>query len=181
MALASNIRCLGITGEGGSFAVGADLNEIGDLTPSTARAFSQQGNRIFRLLERSDTAVVAGIDGFCLGGGLDLALAADWRVASERSVFGHPGADLGLITGFGGTQRLPRLIGQRAAARYLYTAQRMDAEEAYQQGLAQEVCPSEHFEECFRKRVTAFTDIEPELFREIKRTLAAGSDTPGIG
>ena len=178
-ALSSNIRCLGITGEGGSFAVGADLNEIGDLTPSTARAFSQQGNRIFRLLEGSDTAVVAGIDGFCLGGGLDLALAADWRVASDRSVFGHPGADLGLITGFGGTQRLPRLIGQRSAARYLYTAQRMKAEEAYLQGLVQEVCSAEKFLDCFRSRVETFAGLEPGLFRELKRRLAAGSDLFG--
>ncbi len=173
--LAGDIRCLGITGEGGSFAVGADLNEIGNLIPSTARAFSEQGNRIFRLLERADTAVVAGIDGFCLGGGLDLALAADWRVASDHSVFGHPGADLGLITGFGGTQRLPRLIGQRAAARFLYTAQRLDADEAYRLGLVQEVCPPEKFRDCFRQRVAGFAALKPVLFRELKRCLGAGS------
>jgi enoyl-CoA hydratase len=174
--LGSDIRCLGITGEGGSFAVGADLNEIGSLTPRTARTFSEQGNRIFRLLERSDTAVVAGVDGFCLGGGLDLALAADWRVASDRSVFGHPGADLGLITGFGGTQRLPRLIGQRAAARCLYTAERMDTGEAYRLGLVQEVCPAETFPDRFRQRINAFVDLEPALFRELKRCLGTGPD-----
>jgi enoyl-CoA hydratase len=174
--LASDIRCLGITGTGGSFAVGADLNEIASLTPSTARAFSRQGNSIFRLLERADAAVVAGVDGFCLGGGLDLALAADWRVASDRSVFGHPGADLGLITGFGGTQRLPRLIGQHAAASYLYTARRMDAPEAYRTGLVQEVCPGKAFVGCFRQRVGTFADLDPGVFREIKRRFAAGSD-----
>lgn len=178
-SLSSGIRCLGITGEGGSFAVGADLNEIGNLAPSTARDFSAQGNRIFRLLERSDTAVVAGIDGFCLGGGLDLALAADWRVASDRSVFGHPGADLGLITGFGGTQRLPRLIGQRAAAHCLYTAQRIDSEEAYRLGLVQEVCSEETFTDRFLHRINAFAGLDPALFRELKRCLAAGSDMAG--
>ncbi|MDF1535743.1 MAG: enoyl-CoA hydratase/isomerase family protein [bacterium] len=172
-ALDSGARCLGITGEGGSFAVGADLKEIGTLTPLTARAFSDQGNRIFRLLEGADAAVVAGIDGFCLGGGLDLALAADWRVAADRSLFGHPGADLGLITGFGGTQRLPRLIGQRAAARCLYTSRRLDSDEAYRLGLVQEVCTREKFQERFRQRVAAFADLEPGLFRELKRYLSA--------
>jgi enoyl-CoA hydratase len=174
-ALDNSVRCLGITGEGGSFAVGADLKEIGQLTGPTARAFSDKGNSIFRLLERADAAVVAGIDGFCLGGGLDLALAADWRVTSDHSVFGHPGADLGLITGFGGTQRLPRLIGQRAAARCLYTAQRLDADEAYRLGLVQEVCPPEKFRDRFRQRVAAFAALKPELFRELKRCLGAGS------
>ena len=101
-ALEGNCRCLGITGKGKSFAVGADLRELSALSPEPARALSDLANGVIRLLENSGVPVVAGIDGFCLGGGLDLALGADWRLASSTSVFGHPGADLGIITGFGG-------------------------------------------------------------------------------
>lgn len=167
--LSDGCRCLGITGVGGSFAVGADLREIGELTPATAREFSDLGNSIFRLLENSDTMVVAGIDGFCLGGGLDLALAADWRVATSRSVFGHPGADLGLITGFGGTQRLPRLIGYRGAVKWLYTAERISASDAYAAGFLQEISSEGDFQEVFTKRIRTFADLSPEWIRDVKQ------------
>ena len=167
--LSNGCRCLGITGVGESFAVGADLREIGGLTPATARKFSDLGNSIFRLLENADTMVVAGIDGFCLGGGLDLALAADWRLATSRSVFGHPGADLGLITGFGGTQRLPRLIGAKRAAYLLYTAQRISAEDAYDSGLLQEVCAEGEFRDTLKERIRTFAALSPEWVREIKQ------------
>ncbi|UCG38198.1 MAG: enoyl-CoA hydratase/isomerase family protein [bacterium] len=174
--LVPECRCLAIVGEGGSFAVGADLREIGGLTPTDARTFSDLGNGIFRLLERSASVVVAGIDGFCLGGGLDLALAADWRMASTRSVFGHPGADLGLITGFGGTQRLPRLIGQRRAARWLLSAERVPAGEAYREGFLQEICRPEQFEERLMSRIQRFAAMPAERIREVKLQLRHGSD-----
>ena len=167
--LSNGCRCLGITGIGESFAVGADLREIGGLTPATALEFSDLGNSIFRLLENADTMVVAGIDGFCLGGGLDLALAADWRLATSRSVFGHPGADLGLITGFGGTQRLPRLIGAKRAAHLLYTAQRISASDAYDSGLLQEVCAEGEFRDTLKERIRTFAALSPEWVREIKQ------------
>jgi enoyl-CoA hydratase/carnithine racemase len=167
-ALAEGCRCLGLTGKGDSFAVGADLNQIAGLTPEAARRFSDLGNSIFRLLESTDAIVVAGIDGFCLGGGLDLALAADWRIASSRSAFGHPGADIGLITGFGGTQRLPRLIGPRKAAQWFYSAARVSALDAYEAGLLQEVVPDDDFEESFMGRILAFTAQSPERAREMK-------------
>ncbi len=167
-ALGGGCRCLALTGEGDSFAVGADLKEIGALTPASARAFSSLGNTIFRLLERSETFVLAGIDGFCLGGGLDLALAADWRLASTRSVFGHPGADLGLITGFGGTQRLPRLIGQRRAAQWIFTAGRYSAQEAYRAGLVQETCPPDRFREVLMESVHRFSSLPEEALRSAK-------------
>ena len=166
--LSDGCRCLGITGEGNSFAVGADLKEIGRLTPASARKFSDLGNSMFRLLENTDAMVVAGINGFCLGGGLDLALAADWRLATSRSVFGHPGADLGLITGFGGTQRLPRLIGARRAAAWLFTAEKIGAAEAYAAGLLQEVCDEIDFQEVLMKRMRTFADLSPEWIRDVK-------------
>ena len=115
--------------------------------------------------------VVSGIDGFCIGGGLDFALAADWRLATTRSVFGHPGADLGLITGFGGTQRLPRLIGSKRAAAWFYSAARISAFEAYEAGLLQEVTPDHDFENAFMGRIRAFAALSPEWIRETKYRL----------
>lgn len=174
--LAENPRCLAITGEGDSFAVGADLREVGGLTPAGAREFSDLGNSIFRLLENTDTMVVAGIDGFCLGGGLDLALAADWRIATRRSVFGHPGADLGLITGFGGTQRLGRLIGARSTGKWLYTAERINASDAYAAGLLQEISSEDDFKETLMNRIRVFCGFSPEWVRNVKGMFRYHSD-----
>ena len=179
--LSDGCQCLGITGEGGSFAVGADLREIGGLTPATARKFSDLGNSIFRLLENSDTMVVAGIDGFCLGGGLDLALGTDWRIATSRSVFGHPGADLGLITGFGGTQRLPRLIGVKRAVNWLYTAERINASDAHAAGLLQEISSEGDFQEVLMKRIRTFAGLSPEWVQDVKRRFKCYCDGWGGG
>ncbi len=166
-----DVKCIGLLGEGGSFAVGADLREIRDLKPDTAREFSDLGNSLFRTMERSEVFFVAGIDGFCLGGGLDLALAADWRLGTERSVFGHPGADLGLITGFGGTQRLSRLIGSRRAMLWFLTADRLSGRGAYDQGLLQELCRDGDFEARFIGTVERFAAAHPRHLRECKRQL----------
>jgi len=163
------LRCLALTGDGGSFAAGADLREILRLDSASARAFSDLGNSIFRCLENSGAVVVAGIDGFCLGGGLDLALCADWRLATRRSVFGHPGADLGLITGFGGTQRLPRLIGMKRAVSLLMSAERISADQAYGCGLVQEVCEPDEFESKMKDTVQRFASFPSENIAEIKR------------
>ena len=174
--LSEKPRCLAITGKGDSFAVGADLREIGELTPASAREFSGLGNSIFRTLENTDTVVVTGIDGFCLGGGLDLALAADWRIATTRSIFGHPGSDLGLITGFGGTQRLGRLIGTRKAGKWLYTAERISASEAYAVGLLQEISSEEEFRETLMNRIRTFAGYSPDRVRGMKRMFRYHSD-----
>lgn len=163
------LRCLALAGDGGSFAAGADLRQILQLSPASARSFSDLGNSIFRCLENCSAVVVAGIDGFCLGGGLDLALSADWRLATERSVLGHPGSDLGLITGFGGTQRLPRLIGERKALSLLMSARRISAHEAYEYGLVQEVCGPENFESRLTETVKRFASFSEANIVEIKR------------
>ena len=155
--------------------MGADLREIGSLTPAKARKFSDLGNTLFRILEDADTMVLAGIDGFCLGGGLDLALSADWRLATARSVFGHPGGDLGLITGFGGTQRLPRLIGPGRARKWLYTAEKISACDAYAAGLLQEICAEDEFEDRLIKRLHTFADCSPGWIRSLKSSFRYGS------
>jgi enoyl-CoA hydratase len=142
--------------------------------PGEARKFSDLGNRIFRLLEDCTAVIVAGIDGFCLGGGFDLALAADWRIATDRSVFGHPGADLGLVTGFGGTQRLPRLIGRNRAAGYLFTGERIRAAKAYRDGVLQEICPDESFEEFLMARVEHFRDMPLKWIAGAKQNFRYG-------
>jgi enoyl-CoA hydratase/carnithine racemase len=171
-------RCLGITGEGRSFAVGADLEEVSRLTPPSAKTLSDLANGTFRLLEGADFAVVAGVDGFCLGGGLDLALAADWRMASSSSVFGHTGADLGIITGFGGTQRLGRLVGERRSFMWISTASRLGAREAYCAGFLQEVCSPERFRDAFENRVKTFSRLSVEWVRAVKSGFRNFGDGP---
>lgn len=174
--LSGDCRCLAVVGEGRSFAVGADLREIGRMGPDEAREFSRLGNGIFHLLERCDAVVVAGIDGFCLGGGLDLALSADWRIATGRSVFGHPGADLGLVTGFGGTQRLPRLAGRHRAAWWLYTGEKIPAREAYGAGVLQEICSGDTFENALLDRVEQFAARPVPWIREVKQSFRLGEE-----
>jgi enoyl-CoA hydratase len=165
------LACLGITGEGGSFAVGADLNEILALKPHTAREFSELGNGLFRMMERSGKVTVAAINGFCLGGGLDLALSADWRLATPGSLFGHPGADLGLITGFGGTQRLPRLVGMKRSLDVLFSGARIDGRKAYQLGLVQELCSPEELREQLTSRLKHFAAMPDGMAGELKSGL----------
>jgi len=174
--LAGDCRCLAVVGEGRSFAVGADLREIGSLGPYQAGEFSDLGNGILRLLENSQTVIIAGIDGLCIGGGLDLALSADWRLATSRSVFAHPGAGLGIITGFGGTQRLPRLIGRHRAARWLFTGERIDAVKAYKDGFLQEICPDESFEEALFERVKRFASMSAGRIGHIRHCLRYGDE-----
>lgn len=172
------LRCLVIQGVGGSFAVGADLNEILELNPARARLFSDLGNSIFRAIERSSTVVIAAIDGYCLGGGLDLALAADWRISTQRSVFGHPGVDLGVITGFGGTQRLSRLIGHKKSLEMFFSGRRVKAQEAYLTGLVQELCSEEDFESRLTERIEHFLNMESSSIGELKSRLI---DLPPVG
>ncbi len=132
-----------ITGSDRAFAAGADLAEVSALTATSALPFSRAGQGLFRSLERFPKPVVAAIRGFCLGGGLDLALACHMRIAASDSVFGHPGGTLGIMTGFGGTQRLPRIVGRGRAMEMLLSGRNVTAEEAYAWGLVSRVVPPE--------------------------------------
>jgi enoyl-CoA hydratase len=124
-----------ITGSGGIFSAGADLSEVGALDHGSAYYFSRRGQAIFASFNHAAPVVIAAIDGYCLGGGLDLALSCDLRYATPRSSFQHPGVKRGIITGWGGTQRLPRLIGTDMTRRLLVSGDRIDAEKARQIGL----------------------------------------------
>jgi enoyl-CoA hydratase len=128
-----------ITGSELAFAVGAEIAEVARLTPNSALAFSRRGQAVLRVIESSAKPVVAAIRGYCIGGGLDLALACRARIAGTDAVFAHPGATLGIITGWGGTQRLPRLIGRGRAIEMFFTGGRICASEALAWGLVSKV------------------------------------------
>ena len=123
------------TGTGGIFASGADLREIATLTPQTARDFAARGQALMRRIEKLPMTTIAAVNGYCYGGGLDLALACKRRTASPKAEFCHPGSGLGIITGWGGTQRLPRLVGTASASEMFFTARPIAADRALQIGL----------------------------------------------
>jgi enoyl-CoA hydratase len=134
-ALACRPLPLIITGNQRFFSAGADLNEITSLTGPAALDFARMGQALMNTIDTFPATVVAVIHGYCMGGGLDLALACDLRIASKHAVFGHRGAALGLITGWGGTQRLPRLIGKARALEMFTAAEKLDAAHALRFGL----------------------------------------------
>ncbi len=129
------IKAIIFTGSEDVFLSGANIRELVELDANSALAFSQMGQQIFQRIADAKQITISAINGYCMGGGLDLALACDIRVASETAVFSHPGARLGIITGWGGTQLLPRIIGKTAALELILTARRMDAREALHVGL----------------------------------------------
>ena len=128
-----------ITGNEKFFSAGADLNEITVLDGVSAFAFGKMGQAMCDAIDRFPAPVFAAIHGYCMGGGLDLALACDFRIASPHAVFGHRGAALGLMTGWGGTQRLPRLVGRARALEMFIAAEKLHAKQALEFGLVNAV------------------------------------------
>jgi len=124
-----------LTGNARFFSAGADLNQIAALSGPQALRFARMGQRLMNAVAGFTAPVVAAIHGYCMGGGLDLALACHRRIAGPHAIFGHRGAALGLVTGWGGTQRLPRLIGKGRALQMFLAAEKMDARRAVQFGL----------------------------------------------
>jgi enoyl-CoA hydratase len=135
----TDISTIIFTGTGDVFASGANIRELGALTPETAREFARRGQRLMRRIADAPQLTIAAVNGYCMGGGLDLALACRLRCAAPAAVFAHPGARLGIITGWGGTQRLPRLVGQARALEIFTSARRVTAREAYEIGLVNRV------------------------------------------
>ena len=131
-----------LTGAGRAFIAGADISELAGQTPMTALARSTRGQEIFGRYERSPKPVIAAVNGFALGGGCELAMACHLRIAGEFAKFGQPEVKLGILPGYGGTQRLPRLVGTGRALQLLLTAEIIDAAEAYRIGLANKVVPN---------------------------------------
>ncbi len=132
-----------ITGAGQkAFVAGADITSMVDLTAMGGRAFGKLGGEATRIIETVPKPVIAAINGFCLGGGLELAMACDFRICSDTAKFGQPEVGLGVTPGFGGTQRLPRLVGSGQARQLLFTGESIDASEALRIGLVNKVLPS---------------------------------------
>jgi enoyl-CoA hydratase/carnithine racemase len=128
-----------VTGVGNVFASGADLREVAKVGGSEAREFAERGQLLMARISTLPPVTIAAVNGVCFGGALDLALACKRRVASPDATFAHPGADLGIITGWGGTQRLPRLIGEAGALEIFFTAKRVTADQALAIGLIDEI------------------------------------------
>lgn len=139
-----NIKVMIVTGSGDkSFVAGADITFMLPLSPAEGRYFSDVGEKVFRQFELMEKPVIAAVNGFALGGGCELAMSCDIRLAAENALFGQPEVGLGIIPGFGGTQRLPRLVGEGRAKELTYTADTINAQEAYRIGLVNHVYPLE--------------------------------------
>ena len=137
------IRVILLTGGGGrAFAAGADIGELAATNAENGAAFSRRGQQVFRNIERLRKPVIACIQGFALGGGCELAMACTLRLASDDARLGQPEVKLGVIPGYGGTQRMPRLVGRGAALKLLLTGEIISAEEALRIGLVDEVVPA---------------------------------------
>jgi len=133
------IQTVIFTGTDNVFASGADLREIAKVNGDTAREFALRGQTLMIKIAAMPQTTIAAVNGFCFGGALDLALACDKRIASPNAIFSHPGANLGIVTGWGGTQRLPRLVGEAKALEIFLTAKRVNAEEALDIGLIDKI------------------------------------------
>jgi enoyl-CoA hydratase len=131
-----------VTGAGRAFVAGADISELEAHDEATMKALAMRGQQVFNRFESSPKPVIAAVNGFALGGGCELAMACHVRIASEAAKFGQPEVKLGLTPGYGGTQRLPRLIGKGRALQLLMTAEMIDAQEAYRLGLVNRVVPA---------------------------------------
>jgi enoyl-CoA hydratase len=140
---ADDVKVIIITGEGRAFVAGADIAQMRDLTVQEGRNMTILGQEVFTRIENLDKPVIAAVNGFALGGGCELAMACDIRVASDKAKFGQPEVNLGIIPGYGGTQRLPRLVGKGTAKYLIFTGEMIPAEEAFRIGLADKVVPAE--------------------------------------
>lgn len=137
------VRCLVLTGSPKAFAAGADIKEMEAKTPLEAKAFAELGHAVCAAIERAPQPTIAAVNGFALGGGCEIALACDIRLAAERAVLGQPEVALGIFPGWGGTQRLPRLIGAGVAKELIFTGRSVNASEALRIGLVNSVHPAQ--------------------------------------
>ena len=143
ISTAEEVKCVIVTGAGRAFVAGADISQMSELNTSEGRDMAIQGQRVMDFIENMDKPVIAAVNGFALGGGCELSMACDIRFASEKAKFGQPEVNLGIIPGYGGTQRLPRYVGKGMAKYLIFGAEMIDAHEAYRIGLVQKVVPPE--------------------------------------
>ncbi len=172
------IRVMVITGEGKAFVAGADIAEMVDMTPGQGIAFSKKGQHTFRSLERMEIPVIAAINGFALGGGLELAMGCDIRIAGSKAKFGQPEVNLGMIPGYAGTQRLPRLVGLGDALFLLMSGELIDAAEALRMGLVQKVVEPEQLMEETMKIARTIASKGPLAVKKVKYVARTGRQMP---
>lgn len=171
-----DIYCVILTGAGQkAFVAGADIAEMKDLNSTEAEEFGLLGNRVFRKLEILEKPVIAAIQGFALGGGCELAMACDIRIASEKARFAQPEAGLGITPGFGGTQRLPRLVGTGKAKELIYTCAMINAEEALRIGLVNKVVPVENLMDEAKKLANSIIENAPIAVKLCKDAINRGT------
>ena len=164
-----NIRCVVISGEGEkAFSTGADIKELQKLTSKTAMVFAIKGQQLFSRLEGLSKLVIAAIGGHALGGGLELALACDFRIASDGIELGCPEIKLGFIPAWGGTQRLPRIVGELEAKRLIMTGNRISAIEALKIGLVDKVVPSKDLQTEIQELTKRLTEHHLAVLKNIK-------------
>jgi enoyl-CoA hydratase len=169
------VRCVIVTGSGEkAFVAGADITEMKDLDQAGGTAFGKKGNDIFRRIETFPIPFIAAVNGFALGGGNELSLACDFRIASENAVFGQPEAGLGITPGFGGTQRLARAVGPGYAKQMIYTARNIKAPEALRIGLVNAVVPQEELMPLAEKLAGQIAGNAPIAVRQCKKAINEG-------
>jgi enoyl-CoA hydratase len=173
------IRVLILTGSGEkSFVAGADIGEMSNLTKAEGEAFGKKGNDVFRRIETLPIPVIAAVNGYALGGGCELAMSCDIRICADTAVFGQPETGLGITPGFGGTQRLARLIGPGMAKQLIYSARNIKADEALRIGLVNAVYPLEELMSAAEKLADTIAKNAPIAVRACKKTINEGLEKP---
>ncbi len=171
-----SVRVVILTGEGRAFVAGADISEMADMNEAQGKDFGAFGAKIFRKIETFPKPVIAAVNGFALGGGCELAMACDIRVASDKAKLGQPEVGLGIIPGFSGTQRLARLVGMGMAKELIYTANVIDAKEALRIGLVNRVVALEDLMTETLKMAQMIVNRAPIAVEYTKVTMDKGID-----
>lgn len=171
----NSVRCVVLTGAGEkSFVAGADIGSMSTMTKAEGEAFGKLGNDIFLMIENFPLPVIAAVNGFALGGGCELAMSCDIRLCSDNAMFGQPEVGLGITPGFGGTQRLARLVGMGMAKQLLYTAGNIDATEALRIGLVNAVHPQAELMDAAKKMAATIAKNAPIAVRACKKAVNEG-------
>ena len=171
----NTVRALVLTGAGEkSFVAGADIGEMSTLTKAEGEAFGKKGNDVFRKLETFPIPTIAAVNGFALGGGCEISMSCDIRICSDNAMFGQPEVGLGITPGFGGTQRLARLIGAGMAKQLIYTARNIKADEAYRIGLVNAVYTQEELLPAAEKMANTIAAQAPIAVRACKKAINDG-------
>jgi enoyl-CoA hydratase len=174
-----SVRCVILTGGGEkAFVAGADINELAQMTPITGKAVAENGQRVFRAIEKFPKPVIAAINGFALGGGCELALACHIRIASEKAQLGLPEVTLGIIPGYGGTQRMARLLGKGKALELILTGDRIGAAEAERIGLVNKVVPADQLMTAAEEMARTIAKRGPLAVSAAIEAVMRGSDMP---